>query len=410
MENIYCPRTEKVISVWDALAEFQNELHPERLDRIVESDHDIMEAMGLDGNIAEFDKLLESVDVGQLSSSKDVPVRTFLPHKVCSRPKPAETPAKAARFNCVQRVTARKSVKDQRNIDVKLRYNRHKYMERKQDLETRKDLTPFREMVLVVRFYEPFKYKAGRRLGHPKFSQEYYVLSSQYLTELKDKIFCHCDAGPFYEISGDRTAEPTEKPPKSGFFFVHDTFYNDFRDDANHDYSGVIRKWADRQSLIGELKTARMEDTRFGDLKFRLGYPQVSSTWLLHCLPDTDDDVLLFQMYQHQGNCEHLFVISDCRLLAATDILTRSRYPWLNSYGFSRDVPCNICGHCQAQYIVQNSTRHIFDPAYICENCLETYHYTEDGEKIGDFELHRYTLTMVRTDEDADSEEASTSQ
>uniref|UniRef100_A0A182K2P9 snRNA-activating protein complex subunit 3 n=1 Tax=Anopheles christyi TaxID=43041 RepID=A0A182K2P9_9DIPT len=391
MDNVYCPRTEKVISVSDALAEFQNELHPERLDRIVDSDHDIMEAMGLGGNNAEFDRLLESVDVGQLSSAKDVPVRTFVPHKICVRPKPTEIPPKAAKFNCVRRVTARKSAKDQRNVDVKLRYNRHKYMERKQHLETRKDLIPFREMVLVFRFYEPFKYKAGRRLGHPKLSQEYYVLSSQYLTELKDKIFCHCDTGPFYEISEDRTAKPTEKPPKSGFFFIHDTFYNDLREDANHDYSGVVRKWAERQSLIGELKTKRMEDTRFIDLQFRLGYPQ---------------------LYQHQGNCEHLFVISDCRLLATTDILMRARYPWLNSYGFSRDVPCNICGHCQAQYIVQNSTRHIFDPAYICENCLVTYHYTEEGDKIGEFELHRYTLTMVRAEEDDedDSEEPSTSQ
>uniref|UniRef100_A0A182MQM5 snRNA-activating protein complex subunit 3 n=1 Tax=Anopheles culicifacies TaxID=139723 RepID=A0A182MQM5_9DIPT len=186
-------------------------------------------------------------------------------------------PNKAARFHCVQRVFGRRSAKDQRNIDVKLRYNRHKYMERKQDLEMVKDLVPFQEMVLVLRFYEPFKYKAGRRLGHPKFNQEYYVLSSQYLTELKDAIFCHCDSGPYYEISENRMAETTEQLPKSGFFFIHDTFYNDFRDDANHDYSAEIRKWADRQSLIGELKSKRMEETRFGDIKFRIGYPQVSN-------------------------------------------------------------------------------------------------------------------------------------
>uniref|UniRef100_A0A182W152 snRNA-activating protein complex subunit 3 n=1 Tax=Anopheles minimus TaxID=112268 RepID=A0A182W152_9DIPT len=387
MENIYCPRTEKIVSVWDALADFQKELFPERLNKIVDSDHDIMEATGLDGNNAEFDKLLESVDVGQLSSAKDIPVRPFHPHRHTVRPKLAEMPTKAARFLCAQRVFSRRSAKDQRNIDVKLRYKRHKYMERKPDQELVKDLVPFQEMVLVLRFYEPFKYKAGRRLGHPKFHQEYYVLSSQYLTELKDAIFCHCDSGPYYEVSENRMAETTEQLPKSGFFFIHDTFYNDFRDDANHDYSAVIRKWADRQSLIGELKSKRMEETRFGDLKFRLGYPQ---------------------LYQHQGNCEHLFVVSDCRLLATSDILSRARYPWLNSYGLGRDVPCNICGHCQAQYIVQNSNRHIFDPAYICENCLDSYHYKDD-QKIGEFDLYRFSLMMVRANEEMDSE-PSTSQ
>lgn len=346
MENIYLPRTEKIISVWDALAAFQKELFPDGLNKIVESDHDIMETMGLGGNNAEFDKLLGSVDVGQLSSPKDIPVRPFHPHRITCKQKMVAMPPKAARFKCVLRAFSRE--KDQRNIDVKLRYNHHKYMERKQDSESVKDLVPFQEMLLIIRFYEPFKYKPGRRVGHPKFHQEFYVLSSQYLTELKDKIFCHCDSGPFYEISENRTAETTETIPKSGFFFIHDTFYNDFRDDANHDYSAVIQKWAERQSLIGELKSKRMEDTRFGDLKFRLGYPQ---------------------LYQHQGNCEHLFIVSECRLLASSDILTRDRYPWLNSYGIGRDVPCNVCSLCQAQFIVQNSNRHIFDPAYICENC-----------------------------------------
>uniref|UniRef100_A0A182TB64 snRNA-activating protein complex subunit 3 n=1 Tax=Anopheles maculatus TaxID=74869 RepID=A0A182TB64_9DIPT len=328
MENIYLPRIEKVISVWDALTEFQKEMLPEGLNKIVESDHDIMETMGLGGNNAEFDKLLGSVDVGQLSSPKDIPVRPFLPHRNSWKQKMAAMPAKAARFKCVQRAFARE--KDQRNIDVKLRYNHHKYMERKQDPESVKDLVPFQEMVLIIRFYEPFKYKPGRRVGHPKFHQEFYVLSSQYLTELKDKIFCHCDSGPFYEISENRTAETTESVPKSGFFFIHDTFYNDFRDDANHDYSAVIQKWAERQSLIGELKSKRMEDTRFGDLKFRLGYPQ-------------------------------------------------------------------------------NSNRHIFDPAYICENCLASYHYDENGQKIGEFDLYKFSLMMVRKNEESDCE-ASTSQ
>ncbi|XP_053680736.1 snRNA-activating protein complex subunit 3 [Anopheles nili] len=378
MESIYKPKTEKVVSVWNALSEYQKELYPDGMNRFVDTDLDIMEAMGFDGNTTEFDKLLESVDVAQLSSPKDIPVRSFVPYKLGVKPKIIPIPQKASRFQCIQRVLARKTEQQQRNIDVKLRYNRHKYMKKKQDLESSHDLVPFKEMLLILRFYEPFKYKPGRRLGHPKFNQEFYVLSSQYLTELKDKIYCHCDSGPFYEISENPKQKPSEPSSQSGFFFITDTFYNDLRDASNKDYSSVIQKWAERQGLIGELTSKSMEETRFGDLKFRLGYPQV---------------------YQHQGNCEHLFVVSDCRLLAATDILSRARYPWLNCYGFSRDVPCNICGHCQAQFVVHNSNRHIFDPAYVCETCLNTYHYV-DGQKIGEFNLYEYSQTLMRTNDE----------
>ena len=78
---------------------------------------------------------------------------------------------------------------------------------------------------------------------------------------------------------------------KSGFIFIEDTFYNDFRHHSNLDYSHVIRKWADTHGL-GPFKTALMEKTKFEDLTVRMGYPYV---------------------YQHQGNCEHLIVFSDAR-------------------------------------------------------------------------------------------------
>jgi snRNA-activating protein complex subunit 3 len=78
---------------------------------------------------------------------------------------------------------------------------------------------------------------------------------------------------------------------KSGFIFIEDTFYSDYRDPANYDYSHVIREWAATHEL-GPFQTGIMEKTKFEDLTVRLGYPYV---------------------YQHQGNCEHLIVFSDVR-------------------------------------------------------------------------------------------------
>jgi snRNA-activating protein complex subunit 3 len=78
---------------------------------------------------------------------------------------------------------------------------------------------------------------------------------------------------------------------KSGFIFIEGTFYNDYRDPANHDNSFVIREWATSHKL-GPFEMDVMEKTKFEDLTVRLGYPYV---------------------YQHQGNCEHLIVFSDVR-------------------------------------------------------------------------------------------------
>uniref|UniRef100_A0A1Q3F260 snRNA-activating protein complex subunit 3 n=1 Tax=Culex tarsalis TaxID=7177 RepID=A0A1Q3F260_CULTA len=389
MEEIYKPKNTKIIAVKDALLEYQSELLPAGLTALPTSEGDIATAMRFNGSEHQFNELLHSVDLERnLSSIKDLRIMNFHPSRLQNVMKPVEVPEKALRFNCVQnaiKITGRV----RKNLDSRIRYNKHKYTFIPRCEET--DLYPFSEMVLEIRFYEPFKYKTGVRLGHPKFHQEFYVLGSQNLTELRDKIYCQCDSGPFYDISANPNSAEVEEPktedtPDPGFFFIHDTFYNDMRRPANADYSEVIRTWARRQKSIGELKTKRMEEAKFEDLQFRLGYPQV---------------------YQHHGNCEHIFVISNCRLLASSDLLVRRRYPILNSYAFPRSIPCNICGHCEANFIVKNSDQHIFDPAYVCQVCFESYHY-KDGVKIGQFEAFRFLGTKIAVKEDdAEMEERS---
>ncbi|KAL9698699.1 hypothetical protein quinque_002140 [Culex quinquefasciatus] len=334
MEEIYKPKNTKIISVKDALLEYQSELLPAGLATVPTSEGDIAAAMSFNGSEHQFNELLQSVDLDRnLSSIKDFRITNFHPARLQNVMKPVEITEKALRFNCVQnaiKITGRL----RKNLDCRIRYNKHKYTFIPRREET--DLYPFSEMVLEIRFYEPFKYKTGVRLGHPKFHQEFYVLGSQTLTELRDKIYCQCD------LVGGRS--------RSGLFFIHDTFYNDMRKPANMDYSEVIQTWAKRQKSIGELKTKLMEEAKFEDLQFRLGYPQV---------------------YQHHGNCEHIFVISNCRLLASSDLLVRRRYPILNSYAFPRSIPF----------------------------CYESYHY-RDGVKIGQFEAFRFLGTKIAVKDD----------
>lgn len=276
MEEIYKPKNGEVISVQQSFLGFVNELLTPGLGRIPCVEEDIAEAIGFTGTNNQFNDLMQSIDLDlNLTSTKDLRVIPFDPSNVQTVQKPIEIPEKARKFRAVQtalNITGR----IRKNLDTRIRYNKHKYTACLHTDEP--DLAPFGEMLIKIRFYEPFKYKTGVRLGHPKFHQEFYVIGSQTLAELRDKIYCPCDAGPFFDIS-ENPHEPEEKrsPEEAnpGFFFIHDTFYNDMRNDDNMDYSEVILKWAERQKCVGELKSKSMEDTNFEQLFFRLGYPQV---------------------------------------------------------------------------------------------------------------------------------------
>lgn len=72
---------------------------------------------------------------------------------------------------------------------------------------------------------------------------ELHVLSSQTLTDLRDKIVCSCD----YFISHDFSDDPDSfeayygshsDPPNvspSAFFFINNTFYIDYRHPQSND-------------------------------------------------------------------------------------------------------------------------------------------------------------------------------
>ncbi|KAJ8299842.1 hypothetical protein KUTeg_022589 [Tegillarca granosa] len=167
--------------------------------------------------------------------------------------------------------------------------------------------------------------------------QTYLVLGSQKLTELRDKITCVNDfavAGDLSENPDDVTRYYAKDIYKSGFFYFEGVFYNDMREPDCRDYSEVIRKWAENPAnRAGPYQSEKMENTTFLDLNVRLGYPYV---------------------YQHQGNCEHIIVISDVR------------------------------------WMVYNSEYAPENPCFMCDQCFKALHYDKDDCKIGDFQAYRY--------------------
>lgn len=379
MENIFQPRYKNLINVKEKFNEYKEALCPSSINRLPETYDEVKQLLNLSTPDDEI-RLEESISLGNLTQPDDVRISEFSltdmhRFKRCEK---VEIPKKAMRLRCIEsRMDAYKDAEVGRSQPRK--YNKYKHLRLDYDNTVGEcDLRPYDDVILFVRVYEPFVYRRGEATTRkPRLSQEFAVIGSQLLTELRDKIYCQCKFGPFYDISERYTdivsldiedqQQQTFAASDPGFFFITDTFYNDTRH-TDIDYTKEIRKWMERRPEIGTVHVKSMEETRFEDLNIRLAYPQV---------------------YKHYGNCEHVFTFSDIRLLAPDDSLKRIDYPMLRIVSSSKMKICLVCGYEEACFIVRNSAVHIHEPAFLCKQCLISYHYV-DGKKVGTFEVFRY--------------------
>ncbi|XP_011290713.1 uncharacterized protein LOC101895021 [Musca domestica] len=233
-------------------------------------------------------------------------------------------------------------------------------------------LLPDQELKITLRLYRPARVThTGRTIERPVFSQEFECLGSNLLTELRDKMYCICNDKRFFDVSEEPEAPLPSKETDPGFFFINDTFYNDKRNPLNADYSETIRNWAKKAKGLSNLdfKVARMEETRLIDLTASMGFPQ---------------------LYQHHGNCEHVFVFSQLEVITnpPKQLLELQHYPRVKSVNRFTSRSCHICSKVNYVFVVEGSDRLLTDPAYLCRKCLMSYHYI-DGKKVGQFRAYR---------------------
>ncbi|CAG9805618.1 unnamed protein product [Chironomus riparius] len=248
-----------------------------------------------------------------------------------------------------------------------VRYKESNLMTKRKEVDIENaDMEAYSDSIISIRFYDSFKYTPCVK-NHPRFNNEYTVLGSNLLTELRDIFYCSCNFGPFFDISDYPTAKiiQEENAPNPGFFFIHDTFYNDTR---NPDYSASIIKWMSKFHYTRDFKTANMQDIKFEDLKIRIGYPNV---------------------YQHHGACEHLFCITSVDLIDSSETLNRSEYPKISLTSNKRSIQCDICNKAEAEYIVTNCPLHVQDPTRLCETCFFSYHYIDRTTKTCEFNAYK---------------------
>lgn len=226
-----------------------------------------------------------------------------------------------------------------------------------------------------------------------RLEKEVIFRADQSLVELRDQFKCQRDFG----VPMDLSEQPDQAERvyrgemfKSGFFLINDTFYDDMRDQNNTELSREIVEWSQREIStvnelgenvkisrgIGPFKRSRMESNKFEDLEFKLGAPY---------------------LYLHQGDCEHLFTISDIKYLPYDYDLQITKFPLVTATSIGRKedyIKCYICKNLPPHWYTRNNTRLPVDPFLFCENCFYSFNYTSDKKKIGDFQAYLYTSTV----------------
>lgn len=234
-------------------------------------------------------------------------------------------------------------------------------------------LVPGVDLLYRVRVYRPYSYSVNKwrltRTRHSVFSCDIVLSGRHRLTDLRDRFVCHNDFDMRVDVSDHPDLMPTAKAKElfpSGFLFINNVFYVDTREGCI-DYSAPIREWAIKRK-IGDFPKKDMSEVRLQDLVIKLGYPEV---------------------YIHQGNCEHVFLFSEIRLVGPNDPLRMSRYPCSTAIAQNQTVYCTTCAEFSAKWIVVGSDRVPFDPGFFCDACFKLYMY-KDGHKIGQFKAYRY--------------------
>ncbi|XP_054635411.1 snRNA-activating protein complex subunit 3 isoform X1 [Dunckerocampus dactyliophorus] len=234
--------------------------------------------------------------------------------------------------------------------------------------EVLENLIPEGEVILTINVYYPATFE---KFVYVRPHVTLLLLGSQSLTELRDAICCASDL----QVSGELSNTPEMAPDfiskdhfKSAFFFFEGVFYNDMRYPECRDISETTIKWA-KANNFPPYRQAKMEDTKFVDLKVKVGFPY---------------------LYCHQGDCEHVVIITDVRLTHKDDCLDRKLYPLLTHKHRVTVQKCAVCYTFIGRWCTTSDQFAPSNPCLFCDKCFRMLHYDKDGNKLGDFLAYPY--------------------
>uniref|UniRef100_A0A3Q3PYI1 snRNA-activating protein complex subunit 3 n=1 Tax=Monopterus albus TaxID=43700 RepID=A0A3Q3PYI1_MONAL len=225
------------------------------------------------------------------------------------------------------------------------------------------DLIPEGEVILTINVYYPAVFEK-----HP------FKLTKMRITMFifkLDAICCVSDLQVYGEFSNTPDIAPdfvSKDHFKSAFFFFEGVFYNDMRFPECQDISMTTIEWA-KACKFPPYRQAKMEDTRFMDLKVKVGFPY---------------------LYCHQGDCEHLVIFTDVRLVHKNDCLDKKLYPLLTHKHRVATQKCAVCHVFIGRWFTTNDQFAPCDPCLFCDKCFRMLHYDAEGKKLGQFLAYPY--------------------
>ncbi|KAG7486803.1 hypothetical protein JOB18_038969 [Solea senegalensis] len=229
--------------------------------------------------------------------------------------------------------------------------------------ETEEDKLPEGEVILTINVYYPASFA---KFNYIRPHTSLLMTGSHTLAELRDAICCVSDLQVLGEFSGTPDMAPdfiSKELYKSAFFFFEGVFYNDTRFPECKDMSMTIIEWAKARNFP-PYSQAVMEDTRLVDLKLKVGFPY---------------------LYCHQGDCEHLVIVTDVRLTHETDCLNKKLYPLLIHKHRISTQKCAVCHVFIGRWLTTKDRLAPSDPCLFCDKCFRMLHYDAEGNKLGDF-------------------------
>jgi hypothetical protein len=244
-------------------------------------------------------------------------------------------------------------------------------------------------------------------------SEEWLVLGSQSLTELRDALYCLTETNIKMVEREENVRRPATSPlslsQPSSYFYIEGSFYMDTRSPSNTnnnsttgdgnastnlDISEGIRKYLKQLNVrapphplpgpasrpLGPFTTdysvASMQDRVFEDLWVRLGNGAAG-------------------LFCHQGGCEHLFVFLDVRSHDPTvDPPLVGQYPYKVAdpgSALRRKRDCEACGLKLARKVTYDDRSAPHTPYFWCDDCYSAMHYDDEGAALyTDFRVFPY--------------------
>jgi hypothetical protein len=233
--------------------------------------------------------------------------------------------------------------------------------------------------------------------------EEWLVLGSQTLVELRDSLYCLMEAN-IKNVEKDENARRSTTAPlslsqPSSYFYIEGSFFIDTRGNTSstsdtNDISEGIRRYLKQVDVrapphpvpgpasrpLGPFTTdysvASMEERVFEDLWVRLGVGAAG-------------------LFCHQGGCEHLLVFLDVRAHdPAIDPPLMSQYPYKIAdpgAAVRRKRECEACGLKFARKVTYEDRSAPHTPYFWCEDCYGAMHYDENGTALyTDFRVFPY--------------------